>query len=241
MYKVSVILPVYNESGIIHRTVSAVIDFAAQNPQYYFLFVNDASVDETGSLIKAKIKGIPNIALIESPQNLGKAGALKLGLQQTDTDYICFTDGDLAYSLDHLYKLVESLESHEVAIGNRNLSENHLRNVKRVVAGEAFNRLVRILLSLPITDTQAGIKGFRKDAARKLFGLHLINDFAFDAELLYIAKLKGYRIGQIPATVDVDHQHLPSTVKIMSHSPGMLFSLFRILFYRISGKYADKR
>ena len=119
MYKVSVILPVYNESGIINRTLSAVIDFAAKNPEYYFLFVNDASLDETGPLIKSEIAGIKNISLVESPVNQGKAGALKLGLQHTDTEYICFTDGDLAYSLDHLHKLVESLDTHDVAIGNR--------------------------------------------------------------------------------------------------------------------------
>jgi dolichyl-phosphate beta-glucosyltransferase len=239
MHTHSVILPVFNESETILKTLSAVILFSQQNPEYCFFFVNDGSKDDTAARIKSAIQTSPSIFLVDNRVNLGKAGAIELGLQKVKTPFVIFTDGDLAYSLDHLHLVSTALQANDVVIGNRNLSENHLRNVRRVIAGEAFNRAVRVLLRMPITDTQAGIKGFRKEAADLLFRMHRIRDFAFDAELLYIAKHKGLRIGQVPAKVNEDHQFHSSTVRIVSDSPRMFFSLLKIIYFRFQGYYNE--
>lgn len=239
MYKTSVIIPVYNESATIERTLLEVIPYAASNPDTYFLFVNDGSKDNTVSIIKKKINGLANISLLDEKENRGKAGALKIGINNVDSEYVCFTDGDMAYSLNHISLLVNSLAANDIAIGNRKLGENHPQTAKRFIAGESFNFLVRKLLKLSYTDTQAGIKGFRKDAARKLFGLSLIKDFSFDAELLYIARLKGYKVGLIPARVNRSHMLNPSTIKVMRDSPKMMFSLIKIIFYRLTGRYNE--
>jgi glycosyltransferase involved in cell wall biosynthesis len=238
LYKTSVIIPVFNEATIIDLTLDAVSEFAAENPDFYFLFVNDCSSDNSGNIIKQRIKGIPNVELIESTQNRGKVGALKLALHRLETDCICFTDGDMAYSLEHLHLLTESLKTNDIAIGCRRLTDNKQPNsVKRALAGETFNRAVRLLLNLPYRDTQAGIKGFRMDVAKRLFALSKVNNFSFDAELLYIAKLKGYSVGEIPAKVSEAHQELPSTVKVFRDSPSMFISLLSILAYRMLGRY----
>ncbi|MFI5149208.1 MAG: glycosyltransferase [Bacteroidia bacterium] len=239
LFRTTVLIPVYNESGIIPLMITAVQEFSASHPDYYFVFINDGSSDLTGDLIRSSIEGNPGMKLLDMPINQGKAAALKVGMEQANTELICFTDGDLAYSLDHLLLLVESLEKHDVAIGNRNLGEKHLRNVKRMIAGESFNRLVRILLRMPYTDTQAGIKGFRKEAGKNLFRLFRIRDFAFDAELLYIARRKGYSIGLIPARVDESHQNYPSNVSVISDSVGMFWSLLKIIVNGIRGCYDE--
>jgi dolichyl-phosphate beta-glucosyltransferase len=239
MYKASVILPVYNESETIERTLLAVNEYAAVHPDFYFLFVNDGSTDNTRDIINRRLNGAKNISLLNLKENKGKADALRHAVIELDSDYIVFTDGDMAYSLDHVDVLLEALRNNEVAIGNRKLGENHPRKTQRFVAGEAFNRLARILLSLDITDTQAGIKGFTGPVAKKLFSLSRIDDFAFDAELLYIAKRKGYRIAQIPAKVNKFHEFRPSTIKVVRDSPGMFLSLIKIVFNRIRGKYNE--
>jgi len=239
MYNTSVILPVYNESATIKRTLQSVIEYAELHPDYSFLFVNDGSTDNTLDIIYETLKGEGNISVLNLQKNKGKADALKGAVMSVDTDYIIFTDGDMAYSLDHVDLLLGALRNSDAAIGNRKLGENHPQKPQRFIAGEAFNRLVRLLLNLSYTDTQAGIKGFRKDAAKKLFGLSMINDYAFDAELLYIAKLKGYKIALIPARVSKDHRYKTSTINVIRDSPGMFFSLLKIIFYRISGKYNE--
>lgn len=239
MQKTTVILPVYNEGATIAKTIKSVLSFAKSNPAILLMFINDGSSDYTGYLLNENTKGIPNILIIENVENLGKARSIKKCVELAETEYICFTDGDLAYSLEHIHLLVRSLEDYDVVIGNRSMSENHLRNRTRHVFGESFNRLARIMLNMNFTDTQAGLKGFRKEIAKKLFATHLINDFAFDAELLYIAKLKGFSIGQIPAKVNEYHQFRPSNVKILIDSPKMFFSLLKIIYYRLTGRYHE--
>ena len=239
MYKASVILPVYNESAIIEKTLLAVITYAQKHPDYYFLFVNDGSTDNTADLIKNKLNNIGNVALKNLEKNVGKAEAIELSLAELTSDYIIFTDGDLAYSLDHIDKVMEALKNSDIAIGNRKLGETHPQKAQRYVAGEAFNWLARKMLGLPYTDTQAGIKGFTKEAINKLFALNRIKDFSFDAELLYIAKLKGYKVSLIPAKVDQQHKFNPSNIRVLRDSPGMFLSLIKIIFYRIGGKYNE--
>ncbi|HEY4799906.1 MAG TPA: glycosyltransferase, partial [Bacteroidia bacterium] len=190
-------------------------------------------------LLNEKIKDVSNIQIVENLENIGKARSIHKGVDLAETEYICFADGDLAYSLDHIHALVQALGKFDLVIGNRSLSENHLRNKTRHVFGETFNRMVRMMLNMNFTDTQAGLKGFRKEIAKKLFKVHLINNFAFDAELLYIARLKGFSIGQIPAKVNEYHQFRPSNVKLLVDSPKMFLSLLKIIFYRLTGRYNE--
>jgi dolichyl-phosphate beta-glucosyltransferase len=239
MYKASVILPVYNESAIIEKTLLAISAYAQQHPDYYFLFVNDGSTDNTAKLIKSKLSNGGNVAIKNLEKNVGKAEAIRLSLAELSSDYIIFTDGDLAYSLDHIDKVMDALKNSDIAIGNRKLGETHPQKAQRYVAGEAFNWLARKMLGLPYTDTQAGIKGFTKDVANKLFALNRIKDFSFDAELLYIAKLKGYKVSLIPARVNQEHKFSPSNIRVLRDSPGMFLSLIKIIFYRIGGKYNE--
>src|ERR1700721_1313959 len=117
MYKASVILPVYNESAIIEKTLLAVTAYAQQHPDYYFLFVNDGSTDNTAGLIKKKLSNAGNVALKNLEKNVGKAEAIELSLAELTSDYIIFTDGDLAYSLDHIDKVMEALKNSDIAIG----------------------------------------------------------------------------------------------------------------------------
>jgi glycosyltransferase involved in cell wall biosynthesis len=233
----SVILPVYNEALTIERTLQEVIAFSKQYPHFHFIFVNDGSSDATKSIIENAIIHQPHITLINHTINRGKAFALRTGVKYAQDEYICFTDGDLAYSLDHLLLLVEKLAVYEIVIGNRNMSANHLRNFKRKVAGETFNQLTRLILGFDFQDTQAGIKGFRKEVAKQLFDLQTTDNFAFDPELLYIAQKRGYSIGQIPAKVSSLHQQKRSTVNLWLDPPQMLWSLFKIIFNYKTGKY----
>jgi dolichyl-phosphate beta-glucosyltransferase len=64
--------------------------------------------------------------------------------------------------------------------------------------GRVFNLIVRLLLLPGLHDTQCGFKCFRRDVAHDLFSLSKINGWSFDVEILYMARLKGYRIVEVP-------------------------------------------
>jgi dolichyl-phosphate beta-glucosyltransferase len=236
----TVILPVYNEAKNIGRVFFEVSRFARQHEEYGFVFVDDGSIDNTAQILRELIRQEDNTPLnmLSYSQNRGKGFAVRKGMEQCDTEFICFTDGDLAYSLDHLPVLVDALNSHDVVMGSRNLAGGKQRNIEisRRLMGLGFNLLARMVLRLPYRDTQAGLKGFRLEAARQIFAKQQIFDFCFDAELLFLARRLGYRIKEVPARVSESHVYRGSQVNLWRDSPRMFLSLLRIRCNSARGK-----
>jgi hypothetical protein len=91
--------------------------------------------------------------------------------------------------------------------------------------GQTFNRIMRALAPLEFRDTQCGFKAFRRPAAREIFALQVIDGFAFDVEVLLLARALGYRVADLP----VRWLHYPeSRVRIISDSLQMLRDTFGI-------------
>jgi glycosyltransferase involved in cell wall biosynthesis len=238
---VSVILPVYNEQSCIGSTFDAVLDYSRLHPTYQFIFVNDGSNDQTQRILEQRIAGAETeqIQLCAYPDRGGKGYAVRRGIENADGDYICFIDGDLAYSLDHLDLLVAKLQHYEMVIGCRGLVPGGDRglNATRKVAGKIYNILSKRILNLRFIDMQAGLKGFQKQAARELFSRQALTGFSFDVELIYLAKKLGYAIGEIPAYVSVSHSRKISKVNLLMDSLKMLGDLFKIRLNDWLGRY----
>ena len=209
--KISVILPCYNEERIIKNNIETIIKFSKENPQYEFIFVNDGSTDKTPQIIKNAIneKKSKNLRLISYKSNKGKGQAIKEGVLKAKGDYICFTDCDLAYSLDHLILLANNLEKYDIVIGSRALLLDNRKelSLSRAIAGRTYNFLSRSILNLSFLDMQAGLKGFRNYTINNTFNKQLIKDFSFDVELLYLAKKNKYTIVEIPASLSSSHKY----------------------------------
>lgn len=239
--KLSVILPCYNEESIIEKIIKELLDFSKNNKDYEFIFVDDGSKDNTLDIIEKTLQKSKNkfTKVSSYTPNKGKGYAIKEGVRNSQGDLICFIDSDLAYSLDHLERLRSELQKYDVVIGSRGLSKGNERNIKfsRILAGRVYNIFSRIILGLPYTDMQAGIKGYRKDVAKDLFSKQKLNDFAFDVEVIYLAKKKGYKIGEIPARVSEEHKNQISQVNLIRDSLKMFLDLIKIKLNDLTGKY----
>ena len=244
MIILSVILPVYNESGCINSTFESVLEYSKTHPFYQFIFVNDGSTDDTQHILEKKIAEAgkkSHINLIYYAPNQGKGYAIKKGVEFSFGDYICFIDSDLAYSLSHLDFLADKLQSFDVVIGCRNLIPDNLKRVKpqRFLAGKLFNWMTQGILSLKFSDVQAGLKGFRRDVAHTLFEKQTIKRFCFDVELIYLAQKRGYSIGEIPAIVSNTHLNKISKVNLFKDSVRMSQSLIQIKINDTLGLYEE--
>lgn len=241
--KVAVVLPVYNELECIEHTFDKIVEFSLRNQDrdYHFIFVNDGSTDGTQELLEKKLRTCqnPQIKLLSYPTRRGKGYAVKKGGESIEADYFCFLDSDLAYSLEHLDLLLEKLEKFDLVIGCRNLDKNNFKNLTfiRKVLGKIFNIMSRKILNLKYTDMQAGIKGFRKEAAKELFRKQRLSRFSFDVELIFIAKKRGYRIGEIPARVSENHIYKTSKVNLLKDSLEMFTCLLKIRYNELMGRY----
>jgi dolichyl-phosphate beta-glucosyltransferase len=239
--QVVVILPVYNEQACISNTFEAIRGYLYTHPNYRFVFVNDGSTDRTREILTRAIKAAqdPRLQLMSYSPRGGKGYAIKTGMEQAQGEFLCYLDSDLAYSLEHLDRLVEALHHYDVAIGCRSLVASNPQglSLNRKVAGKTFNWLSRKLLNLAYRDMQAGLKGFRREAAQDLFSHQALMGFSFDVELIYLAQKRGYRIGEIPAAVSRAHQQKISKVNLLQDSLRMLRDLFGIRINDVMGRY----
>jgi len=241
MKKISVILPCYNEEKRIESTLKATVEFSKKNPNYEFIFVDDGSRDKTAEILNKKIVKMRGnkIKLISYKKNMGKGYAVKIGVASAEGDYICFTDSDLAYSLEHLKTMEKMLERCDIVIGRRGLASENIKNIPtlRRIIGIGYNLFSRAILNLNYKDMQAGIKGFRKEAAKKLFQKQIIKGWSFDTEVLYLAQKNGYKIREMPAKISNNDSYKTSKVKIVRDSIKMFLSLLKIRLNDAIGKY----
>ena len=236
--EISVVFPCYNNELFIGSTIESVLDFSKKNLEYNFIFVNDGSTDKTLDIIREKTRGKRKFKVVSYDKNMGKGFAVRRGIESSEGDYICFTDSDLAYDLEHLKIFSKQLENCDLVIGNRSLANNEKKiKFMRVLAGKVHNLLSRVVLGLTYIDMQAGIKGYRKEVAKDLFRRQKINDYSFDVEVVYLAKKKRYRIEELPAKLSIEHQSIGSNINLAKDSINMFSNLFRIRLNDLFGRY----
>ncbi|MBC23246.1 MAG: glycosyl transferase [Phycisphaerae bacterium] len=244
MHKIDVILPIYNESAMIGSVFSRVSVFSQKHPEFHFIFVDDGSDDDTADQVESRLaaQDSPAIELVRSPMNLGKGNAIRRGIATSTAPLIGFTDGDLAYPLeDHMTPLLEGLSTSDVVIGSRSLDPRQQENIqfKRRLMGRLFNMIVRLFLGLPYRDTQAGLKGFRRPVAQRIVDLGRIENFAFDAEALYIATRSGCTISEIPARVSSRHSYIGSTMNLILDPIKMFASIIWIRVVHMGRRFSS--
>jgi dolichyl-phosphate beta-glucosyltransferase len=199
----SVVIPAYNEEARIGLTLSRTIQFLrARGLSHEVLVVDDGSSDGTVNVVEGVAQGSPDIRVVRQPRNRGKGAAVRRGVEEARGEYILFMDADLATPIEELENLlVHARNGVDVAIGSRGLAESDIRRHQprlRELMGRGFNLIVRSLLLGGFHDTQCGFKLFTRAAAKDLFGRQLLDGFAFDVEVLLLAKESGYRIREVP-------------------------------------------
>lgn len=195
MTSLDIILPAYNplpgwEDIVIGRFQSLAEALPAIKIRLFI--VNDGSkqLDETLSagLIKEMI---PDLQWISYVENKGKGYALRQGVKQSTADFIVYTDIDWPYTEDSMIGLIKSLvESKDAVIGTRDdVYYLHLPAARRRISRllRSFNAK---LLRLKVADTQAGLKGFRKNV-KDTFLSTTINRYLFDLEFIYLLSAKN--------------------------------------------------
>ena len=138
-----------------------------------------------------------------------------------------FTDCDLPYALDAIPAILEPLRRGEagVCIGARDLPASSFESERRWlrrVSSAAFTLFVSQISLRGFRDSQCGIKGFSAEAAERLFADSVVDGFAFDVEVLYLAHKYGLGVRKVPVRLV---QNAPSSVDLWRDAPRMLFDV----------------
>ena len=143
----------------------------------------------------------PKLAVMRVPHG-GKGAAVRAGMLAANGDLVVFADADMATPPNQLPALLAALDRADVALGSRFQPDGSDQRASqpplRRVLGRLFHALAAAWVSGPVRDTQCGFKGFRREAARDLFGRQQITSIVFDVELIYLARRRNYRLEVVP-------------------------------------------
>lgn len=227
---ISIIIPCYNEEQRIGKTLEAIHSYLSSK-EYLFeiLVVDNGSKDKTKKVITDASEKMPGIRLI-SHRSYGKGWAVKQGMLEAKGDYRLFTDADNSTDISHIDKLLPfALDGFDVVISSRRIEGaviSHPQPWYRQILGNLFAKLVRIIVPLGIKDTQNGFKLFSAKVAEDIFTRQSIYFWAFDVEILALARKRGYKIKEVPITWMNDDQSKMSL-------KGMIQMLIEVLNIRL--------
>ena len=198
----SVIMPAYGLESVIGKNIETVCDLLRGHIPFEVLPVDDGSKDHTADAIRAAAERHPaHVRPVYVKINAGKGNALRRGFEASRGSHVLLLDGDLDLSPTRVTTFFDIMLVKQAAIVVG--SKRHPDSVidypwTRRLSSAVYYTIVRLLVGLPITDTQTGMKLFTRDALQWSFDRMLVKTFAFDLEVLSIAHAKGFTVAEAP-------------------------------------------
>ncbi len=217
----TIVLPAYNESERIGPGLDELFGYldrmgpargggrrASELGTWDVVVVDDGSSDDTAAKVEARPDAKPSpdgeparLRVLRRPHE-GKGAAVRAGVLDAMGDLVVFTDADMATPPDQLPFLTAALADHDIALGSRVQPDGSDRRASQPLHRQLLGRFFRLLsgawVTGPVPDTQCGFKGFRRAAAQDLFARQKITSIVFDAEIIHLARRRGYSIGIVP-------------------------------------------
>jgi len=229
---ISVIIPVFNEEEVIENTVHEVKSFLKNNfTSFEIIIVDDKSTDSTLEILKS----IGGIKVLRNLKNHGKGYTVAKGMKYASGDLLLFMDADNSTRIDELVNFLKEIGQYDILIASRGLKDSKIelsQNIFKSFLGRVGNLFSRMLIDKNIYDTQCGFKLFKANT-KYLFDKITINGFAFDFELIFLAKKYKFRVKEMPV---VWKNNFKSTVKWYDY-PKTMINLINIRLNNLLGKY----
>jgi dolichyl-phosphate beta-glucosyltransferase len=237
----SIVIPAYNEEQRLPPAlarVRAYLDASVRFSTVEIVVVDDGSRDGTAALVETVARQDPRVRLLRNPGNRGKGYSVRHGMLEARHEWVLFSDADLSAPIEELDKLLDSAlqRSAQVAIGSRALDRSLIgvhQSRMRELAGVVLNRVMRLVTGLRFADTQCGFKLFRRDAAQLIFARQQLDNFTFDVEDLFIARILAVPAVEVP----VRWNNVEGTKVGVMVGPQFFLDLLLIHWYRLNGKY----
>jgi glycosyltransferase involved in cell wall biosynthesis len=205
--RLSVVVPVFNQAASIVANLGVIRERIGEElgNDFEIVVVSDGSIDATEAELLAQAPG-GTFRVFHYDRNLGKGYAVKLGGLEARGKWIGFVDADLDLDPRDLATYVRRAEeaSLDFAIGSKRHPDSEVSYPpSRVVASWMFQQFVRVFFRLNVRDTQVGLKVFRREVAEQVLPLLLVKRYAFDIELLAVARAFGFsRVEEMPVRLD---------------------------------------
>jgi len=200
--KLSVLVPAYNEEEhIVQFLRDTTSSLDALGFDYEVVVVDDGSTDRTRERAISATNN-PHVKIVGYNDNVGKGFALKYGFKYTRGDIVVFIDSDRDVSPKQIVRYVRGAEQGDLIIASKwhPKSRTEMPLIRRFLS-HGFHLMVMLLTGLRVSDTQSGMKAFRRNVLETVLPKLAMKRFAFDVELLTVANLRGFRIVEYPIDI----------------------------------------
>ena len=224
--KVSLVIPAYNEDKAIKKVVDEALEYADE-----IIVVDDGSKDNTARIVKKNFKDNKKVKLFSHTANQGKADALRTGVSNATGEIVVFIDADDTYPCKHIPELAAEIRKNnaDVVIGSRfmpraptNMSFTH------IMGNKLFSGLVSYISSAEITDSQSGMRAFKREIFPEIDVK--AKSLEYEPKATARAAKLGYKIKEIP----IEYRERIGKSKINGAKDGI-----KILFSLISVAYSE--
>ncbi len=219
--QISIVVPAYEEEERLGESLRTMLaHIGSHQISAEVIVVDDGSHDRTADAARAVFAEFPAVSarVIRYEANRGKGFAVKTGLRAAEGEIALFSDADLSTPIEEMCKLIDPIVAgeYEVTFGSRALDRSLIgthQPWRREQGGKVFNLVVRLMTGMPFWDTQCGFKAFNIAQFRPLLDVMKIDRFGFDVEFLYVARLHGLRLKEIPVRWNNDERSKVSVVR----------------------------
>ena len=241
---VSIVIPAFEEQDRLGDSLTKIAEYLrAGSLRAEIVVVDDGSGDRTAEVGREVLAEFPDIGsnVIRYEQNRGKGFAVRTGLLAATAQIALFSDADLSTPIEEMPKLLEPIKAgeYDVTFGSRALDRSLIgthQPWRREQGGKVFNLIVRALTGLPFWDTQCGFKAFSMAKFGPLLDVMRIDRFGFDVEFLYVARMHGLRLKEIPVRWNNDER---SKVNVVRDSMRMFNEVREIRRNARKGEYGN--
>ncbi len=217
----SIIIPTFNEEKRIRPTLEALTKFLRWRCTFEIVVVDDGA-DATAEIVRGFSKKNPKVKVIHLARSAGKGCAVRRGLLAARGNEILVYDADAAVPPSEIPKILRSLQTFDVVVGARKKSVGPF--YRRLIRS-GYNLFVRVLFGWSFSDTQCGFKALRRGAARSLAREMRCDGYAFDVELIALARKHGFSIVEIP----VEWKHVAGGPIERAGAPSKIANALRML------------
>lgn len=197
--ELSIVVPAYDEAERLGPSLRRILDdLARREKAAEVLVVDDGSGDGTAEV--ARGFAAEGVRLLVHAENRGKGAAVRTGLAASRGRRVLITDADLSTPIEDLDVLEPHLADADLVLGSRAVAASRITERQpfyREWMGRTFNLLVWAAGVRGVRDTQCGFKLIDGEAARRLAAVMTVDRFAYDVEMVFLARRLGYRIREV--------------------------------------------
>ncbi|MBI2625705.1 glycosyltransferase [Candidatus Parcubacteria bacterium] len=244
--ELSIVIPAYNEEKRLPRTLERIFSYlgAHYRGAYEVVVVDDGSQDRTSEVVGQLAASNPQLRLITFERNRGRGVVVRDGIFAARGEFVLEADADGSVAEEAIVRFLDYFREHrdvDMLTGSRTVPGALIVTPQpwlRVALGWAFLLLARIMFGWPLYDRINGFKMFPHHVARDIFSHTYESSFFGEAEVVYVAECRGWRVKELPVSWSDNRD---SRIRPLREAWRSFWGMFRVLWRDWHGVYTSNQ